>query len=572
MKSHLDGSVAAQGESRPVPARALRGSVLLAVSGVIALLAACSASEPESPAIRVTLTPAAASVHLMLSVQFTATVHNATNGAVAWSLSGSGCSGASCGTISDTGLYTAPVILPDPATVTVKATSAADPAKSASATITILEGVNAWTWISGSDTVNEQGVYGTKGVPSTANVPRSRDSAVSWIDPQGKFWLFGGNAPGYLNDLWTFDPGNFTWTWISGKELTPSSPSSEYGSYGTRGVPAASNVPGARLSAVSWADPQGDLWLFGGYGYASPGYLGGFLNDLWKFDRATREWTWMSGGDLADEPGVYGTKGTPDPSAVPGARASAVSWTDTDGRLWLFGGNCYASGGDIGVLSDLWRFDPETLEWTWMSGGDQLGLPAVYGTKGVASSANSPGARYMAVSWIDAQNTLWLFGGTGFDSSGNIDLYGDLWNYDPLTAEWTWVSGTNVPNQPGHFGVMGTPDAANEPGAKGYAVSWCDSQGKLWLFGGNSFDGCINDLWKFDPATLQWTWISGSGVVFGPARYGTRGTIDALNVPGPRACAVSWIDAQDRLWLFGGRGYVETGIEGRLNDLWRYIQ
>lgn len=570
MKHHLDGSIPSRRQRISVLARARRGSALLALSAVI-LLASCSASEPEAPEIRVTLTPSAASVHLMLSVQFTATVRNSTNGAVTWSLSGAGCSGAECGTISDTGLYRAPAALPDPATVTVRAAAVADPSKTASATITILEGVNAWTWVSGSKSVNEQGTYGTKGAPSTDNIPRSRDSAVSWIDPQGKFWLFGGDAPGFLNDLWTFDPGTLEWTWISGKELTPSSPSSEYGSYGTKGVPSASNVPGARCNAVSWIDPQGDLWLLGGYGYASPG-LGGFLNDLWKFDRTTRVWTWMSGSDLPGQAGVYGTKGASDPSNVPGARANAVSWTDATGKLWLFGGNCYNSSSDIGVLSDLWRFDPATLEWTWISGSDQLDQPASYGAKGVPSSANMPGARYMAVSWIDAQNKLWLFGGTGFDPAGNIDVYGDLWSYDPLNSEWTWASGTNTPNQPGHYGVMGTPDPANEPGAKAYAVSWRDSQGKLWVFGGNSADGCMNDLWKFDPATGQWTWMSGSNATFGPAHYGIRGAIDSANVPGPRKCAVSWIDAQDRLWLFGGNGYVETGIEGRLNDLWRFIQ
>jgi hypothetical protein len=540
------------------------------LTGILLFAWGCGGGTPPE-SISVTLTPITANVHVTLSIQFTATVYNSTDTAITWSLSGAGCSGAACGTISSTGLYTAPASVPHPATMTVKATSVADVSKSASATITILEGVNAWTWVSGSNLVDEQGTYGTMGVPSTANIPRSRDSAVSWIDPQGKFWLFGGLSPAFLNDLWTFDATTLEWTWVSGKELTPNSPSSAFGAYGTKGVPSPSNVPGARGNAVSWIDTQGNLWLFGGSGYASPGSMG-FLNDLWKFDRATLEWTWMAGSDLADQAGIYGTKGTPDPSNVPGARASAISWTDAGGKLWLFGGNCYNSSNDISVLSDLWRFDPATLEWTWMSGSDQLDQPAVYGTKGVPSPSSSPGQRYSAVSWTDAQDKFWLFGGTGFDSSKNIDVYGDLWNYNLLTSEWTWVSGSSVPNQVGHFGVMGTPDASNDPGAKAYAVSWTDSQGTLWIFGGNSAGGCMNDLWKFDPATLEWTWMSGSDVTFGPAHYGTKGVIDSANVPGPRVCPISWIDAQDRLWLFGGNGYIETGIEGRLNDVWQFRQ
>jgi len=44
-----------------------------------------------------------------------------------WSVAGTGCSGAGCGTIDVTGKYTAPASAPDPATVTVTATSVADP-------------------------------------------------------------------------------------------------------------------------------------------------------------------------------------------------------------------------------------------------------------------------------------------------------------------------------------------------------------------------------------------------------------------------------------------------------------
>ena len=45
------------------------------------------------------------------------------NAAVTWSVSGAGCSGAACGTISGGGLYTAPMTVPSPATLNVTATS-----------------------------------------------------------------------------------------------------------------------------------------------------------------------------------------------------------------------------------------------------------------------------------------------------------------------------------------------------------------------------------------------------------------------------------------------------------------
>jgi hypothetical protein len=56
---------------------------------------------------------------------------------VSWNVSGSGCIGASCGTIDSTGKYTAPTSAPNPAFVTVTATSVADSSVSGSATVTL---------------------------------------------------------------------------------------------------------------------------------------------------------------------------------------------------------------------------------------------------------------------------------------------------------------------------------------------------------------------------------------------------------------------------------------------------
>src|SRR5438874_381208 len=55
----------------------------------------------------------------------------------AWSVTGTGCSGASCGTIDAKGRYTAPPTVPDPAIVTVTASSVVDSTKSLEATVTL---------------------------------------------------------------------------------------------------------------------------------------------------------------------------------------------------------------------------------------------------------------------------------------------------------------------------------------------------------------------------------------------------------------------------------------------------
>lgn len=91
----------------------------------------------STSAVSIAVTPANVSTTPGATQQFTASVTGSSNAAVAWTLNGAGCSGSACGTISSSGLYTAPAVPPSPAAITVTATSQADPVKFASADITI---------------------------------------------------------------------------------------------------------------------------------------------------------------------------------------------------------------------------------------------------------------------------------------------------------------------------------------------------------------------------------------------------------------------------------------------------
>ena len=286
------------------------------------------------------------------------------------------------------------------------------------------DGTN-WTWVSGANTANQAGVYGTMSVAHSANIPGARDSSVSWIDSSGNFWLFGGygydsaGVAGWLNDLWKFDGTN--WTWVSGANTV-----NQAGFYGTLGVADSANMPGARDSSVSWIDSSGNLWFFGGSGYDSTGTRD-FLNDLWKFDGTN--WTWVSGANTVNQTGVYGTMGVASASNVPEARYGSVSWIDSSGNFWLFGGQGYDSGSALTLLNDLWKFDG--TNWTWMSGANIANQPGVYGTKGIADSANVPGSRRSSVSWIEDSGDLCLFGGYGYDSAWLLGYLNDLWCVEP---------------------------------------------------------------------------------------------------------------------------------------------
>ncbi len=117
-----------------------RQSCIAALLSTAWVCAGCGGgvTEPAPPApVTVSLVPTSAAVFLGGTQQFTATVSNTTNPAVRWSVNGIEGGDASVGTISATGLYTAPRRLPTPATVTIRAISLADSTKSASATVTI---------------------------------------------------------------------------------------------------------------------------------------------------------------------------------------------------------------------------------------------------------------------------------------------------------------------------------------------------------------------------------------------------------------------------------------------------
>src|SRR6266481_5312674 len=81
----------------------------------------------------VTISPTSATVAAGGTQQFTATVQNTSNTAVTWQVNGVMGGNATVGTISSSGLYTAPA---SPATVTVTAVSQADTTKSALAQVT----------------------------------------------------------------------------------------------------------------------------------------------------------------------------------------------------------------------------------------------------------------------------------------------------------------------------------------------------------------------------------------------------------------------------------------------------
>jgi TonB family protein len=93
----------------------------------------------QPPGISISISPSTdVRVPVGSTLQFSASGNGIIDTSVTWSVSGSSCSNSACGTISNTGLYTAPVNIPSPPTVIVEATSRTF-ASSADAKLTVVQ-------------------------------------------------------------------------------------------------------------------------------------------------------------------------------------------------------------------------------------------------------------------------------------------------------------------------------------------------------------------------------------------------------------------------------------------------
>jgi hypothetical protein len=335
-------------------------------------------------------------------------------------------------------------------------------------------------------------------------MPSGRDGAVTWTDPAtGNLWLFGGESFGLMNDLWEYQIGNAAWIYHGGG-------SSLNGLY--TGVNA---YPGSRWGATARLDASGNVWMFGGFGFDATSSSPGLLNDLWEFNTTSHLWTFVSGSSTANQSGVYGTLGQAAPGNVPGGRQASSSWIDSAGNFWMFGGYDTDASGHQNDLNDLWEFSGG--QWTWVSGSNSVNQLGVYGTQGVAAATNVPGARYSSAAFTDRSGNFWLFGGFGYDATGNGAL-SDLWEFKG--GQWIWVKGPSSVGQKGIYGIQPNPtiwpEYTNNPGGRWAPGFWSAPNynvpipfapyDQFYIMGGQGFDGGsgdgngkLNDLWRYLP-------------------------------------------------------------------------
>lgn len=387
-------------------------------------------------------------------------------------------------------------------------------------------------------------------------------------------------------------------TWVGGNLQGSANPV-----YGTKGVPAPDNQPGSRANHVSVNAKVGPelsgtrlgagFYLYGGIGF-NTAFRGVTMGDLWYYEFDSEQWVWIAGPNTGNNPAVLGDKGVEAETNFPGSIHSHLMWVDKDDYLWLFGGTLHRNQRS----NRLWRFNPLTLNWTWMKGDEDLDSGGEYGTKGTDNIDNNPASREGAMGWYDATgHNLWVFGGRVLVRSGTfsaIGLTNDVWRYNIADNTWTWIAGlgpfrnatdfSRHTNKQGYFTSVTTgplPDETPYPGTRLRGSIVVDNDGKVILFGGEGYlsqratirnTWNLNDVWQWDYGNNRWINITDANSTTVGERDAGLYIFKNTNRPSGRYESHVWFNSQNQLMVFGGLGYdgATTNTRSRLADLWLY--
>ena len=349
--------------------------------------------------------------------------------------------------------------------------------------------LNQWALMQGDPGGVPGPVYGTQGVPGPNVTPGNGEFGnPAWAGPDSTLWLY---SLGFTDDLWRYDIPSGMWTWMKG------SGGGSNTVLGTMGVPAPNNSPGmVNETDARWVDSNGNFWLFRE-----------FDGTLWRYQPATNMWTWIKGAPGGNP--VYGTIGVPGPNNTPGMFSGCPAvgtlysmWIDSQDQLWMLVNRLGAT-----LDLELWRYSIPNNEWSCMRRDiSQFGASQTWILSCVDNPTIFPVPRTEArTRWIDRCDRLWLFGAGDFCNLGS-SAYNDLWRYDPLTNNWTWVRGGTAG---GIFGTQGVPSPNNEPNPAYGGQSWTTEEGFWLMGGGNPMGAPTHHLWLYEPdhpvADFNWS-------------------------------------------------------------------
>jgi hypothetical protein len=350
-----------------------------------------------------------------------------------------------------------------------------------------------------------------------------------WDAPRERFVFFGGDQgapescipkPDFVGEVWAFYPDcdNFELLEVSG------------------------DPPHTRSRHAVTLDPgRGQLLVHGGRYRAETEGAYTLFDDLWALDLETQSWTQLSTGE----------------GPTPRRTHTMVVAGDT---LLLYGGNTSTSSTGYVPSQQLWGYDLVDGGWTGLDG------------------ASEPGGRIFHASAVsDDGSSVYIYGGADENALFG-PFFGDLWDYDVASGDWRKLEGEDCDEAPdrriwpnlvydgtqdrlilwaGHDdGNLGNTnqlwsfdlgdncwsllEAGDEINAAPYG--FCDfpadfvvpdmdaperryggaaamGDGEIFVFGGKTDCGQVNDLWTWSLITGSWT--ERSSATFGEICYRT---------------------------------------------------
>ncbi len=223
-------------------------------------------SLPAASTISVTIAPASANVAISKASQFTAAVTGATNNTVVWSVNGIPGGNSIIGTISTTGLYTAPAAIPSPSSVTVNAVSVQNPTAFGTAFVTVTRTIIVipipipappLATEAPAPTVSTAVVGQPQPAPAAAAIRQSASAPPPILPPADNYGRYD-----YMVTAPFVFPGGFSGTLaaISTGQLPVAAPAGLASALSQSHAPLERDQPIPAAIRVSWsapADPQG---------------------------------------------------------------------------------------------------------------------------------------------------------------------------------------------------------------------------------------------------------------------------------------------------------------------------
>lgn len=190
-----------------------------------------------------------------------------------------------------------------------------------------------------------------------------------------------------------------------------------------------------------------------------------------------------------------------------------------------------------------------------------------------------------SVNVLTSKQFLWHFGGFAFvDNRDFLESTNILYSMAIGSNEYTRVTGRKGLKLEADWGEQKVPSDSVVPGGQQKAMTARTSDGRLWLFGGDShteedqnFIAGSAVLSVFDPLTKKHTFVSGSKEIQAPGKYGDFQVASPLNHPGARQSGAMWSHIHptfgEVIYIHGGFGFGESKTlgTGRLGDTWIYI-